>query len=252
MKHRLADLPEPYREVLRTGRAPRAGDEARLGYREQASTAGDPRSAPWRYFAPEPTGGWVDAIVFAVTAPMSIAAVGAMLSGARAVLFEASVRERLWSDVERGRWGLLAFELVLALVLLAGVGSLVVYTLGSASTLWHERQARRDRAAGLGRYGIYLSHDHLLLRRTEDAGHALLLPREQVTHIERIAHRGRGPHPTTTWRTELHVREGEGLVAIILYDHDYELGAGLEAELRGWQERGLASPVEGTSRVSLL
>lgn len=251
MKHRLADLPEPYREVLRTGRAPRSGDEAAHGYRDQASSAGDPRKEPWRYFAPERLGGWVDALILVVTAPMSIAAVGLMLSGARAVLFEASVRERLWSDVERGRWGLLAFELVLLVLLSVGVVSLVVYTLASADKLWHEAQARRDREAGLGRYGIYLSHDHLLLRRTGDAGHALLLPREGVERIERVAHRGRGTYPTTTWRTELHVREGGEFVAIALYDHDFEPGAGLEAELRRWQERGLAPPEQAATRTTL-
>lgn len=59
------------------------------------------------------------------------------------------MRGPLWSDLEQGRWGLIALEPVLLVLLSVGVISLAVHSLASADELWHEAQARRDREAGI-------------------------------------------------------------------------------------------------------
>jgi hypothetical protein len=240
VKHALSALPEPYRSAFRTGRAPSLDDDTAWGYRAQAPSRDDPRRQPWRFFPLSTMTGYIEVILAVFLTPLSLGAAALMLRGTWSLVFEASARENLRGYIEQGRWGILGFTVVIGVVLLLLVGALLRYTASAYGKLWHAASNRRARKAGLGHYGVYLSHDHLLLRRADDARHALLVPREAVARIERFMVPLRGTRPTQVWRTELHVRDGDGLLAIAIDDHELEVDAEFQAEVRAWRERGLA------------
>lgn len=248
MKLAVSALPEPFRGVLVSGKGPSFNGEVAQAYRDRPPSAEDPRRQPWRFLAESTSSKPLDLLIAVLLTPLAAGAAALTLGGAHDLLFDATTHERLGGHVEKGSWGMLGFTAVIAVVVLVLSSSLVVFTYSLYEKLWHTRRNERAREAGRHHYGIYLSHDHLLYRSTNDARSAWLVPREEVQEIVRRHHQGKGTHPTTFWWTELRVKQGDEVVALQLLDQHFERAKEVETELRRWLERGLA-PSEQAERT---
>lgn len=210
----ISELPKRYRDVIRSGRAPTSDTEGAHSYRAQAST-------PWRYFALSAATGLTDIVVASLTTLFTLGVIALFSSE----LFRISCGD--WSQLLRSGDTVLVF-LVLVTALLFITGD--VY-----ARHWHRWRNTESRKRGLGHYGLYLSEEHLLLRRTERGGSAFLVARSQIERIERIDMRTSTEHSSMhAWQTEVHVKHGQTLMVIALPESEFEAGERLEEALLDW------------------